>query len=88
MKQKRHTTEEIIRLLREADQGKDPEAVCRKHNVLAASFYRWMKKFGGMELKDARKYRQLERENAELKQMLADSLLEDPGLGGSKLKKW
>ena len=75
MKQKRHTTEEIIRILREADAGKDLEAVCRKHNVSAASFYRWKKKFGGMELKDARKYRQLEQENAELKQMLADSLL-------------
>ena len=67
MKQKRHTTEEIIRILREADQGKDLETVCRQHNVSAASFYRWKKKFGGMELKDARKYRQLEKENAELK---------------------
>ena len=67
MKQKRHTTEEIIRILREADQNKDLEAVCRKHNVSAASFYRWKKKkFGGMELKDARKYRHLEKENAEL----------------------
>ena len=66
MKQKRHTTEEIIRILREADQGKDLEAVLRQHNVSAASFYRWKKKFGGMEPKDARKYRQLEKENAEL----------------------
>ena len=75
MKQKRHTTEEIIRIIREAASGKDLEAVLRNHNVSAASFYRWKKKFGGMELKDARKYRQLEKENAELKQMLADSLL-------------
>ena len=74
MKQKRHTTEEIIRILREADSGKDLEAVCRKHNIAAASFYRWKKKFGGMELKDARKYRELEKENGELKKMLADSL--------------
>ena len=75
MKQKRHTTEEIIRILREADAGKDLEAVLRKHNVSAASFYRWKKKFGGMELKDARKYRQLAKENSGLKQLLADSLL-------------
>ena len=88
MKQKRHTTEEIIRILREADGGKDLEAVLRKHNVSGASFYHWKKKFGGMELKDARKYRQLEKENAELKQMLADSLLEAPGLGGGERKKW
>ena len=51
MKQKRHTTEEIIHILREADAGKDLEVVLRKHNVSAASFYRWKKKFGGMELK-------------------------------------
>ena len=88
MKQKRHTTEEIIRILREADVGKDLEAVLRKHNVSAASFYRWKKKFGGMELKDARKYRQLEKENAELKQMLADSLLKIRVLEEVNAKKW
>ena len=88
MKQKRHTTEEIIRILREADAGKDLEAVCRKHNVSAASFYRWKKKFGGMELKDARRYRQLEKENGELKQMLADSLLKIRVLEEVNAKKW
>ena len=88
MKQKRHTTEEIIRILREADQSRDLETVCRQHNVSAASFYRWKKKFGGMELKDARKYRQLEKENAELKQMLADSLLKIRVLEEVNAKKW
>ena len=88
MKQKRHTTEEIIRILREADQSKDLETVCRKHNVSAASFYRWKKKFGGMELKDARKHRQLEKENADLKQMLADSLLKIRVLEEVNAKKW
>ena len=88
MKQKRHKTEEIIRIIREADQSKDLEAVCRKHNVSAASFYRWKKKFGGMELKDARKYRQLEKENGELKQMLADSLLKIRVLEEVNSKKW
>ncbi len=88
MKQKRHTTEEIIRIMREADSGKDLEAVCRKHNISAASFYRWKKKFGGMELKDARKYRELEKENGELKQMLADSLLKIRVLEEVNAKKW
>ena len=88
MKQKRHTTEEIIRILREADQSKDLEAILRKHNGSAASFYRWKKKFGGMELKDARKYRQLEKENSELKQMLADSLLKIRVLEEVNAKKW
>ncbi len=49
MKQKRHTTEEIIRIIREAASDKDLEAVWRKPNISAASFYRWKKKFGGME---------------------------------------
>ena len=88
MKQKRHTVEEIIRILREADAGKDLEAVCRKHNISAASFYRWKKKFGGMELKDARRYRHLEKENAELKPMLADSLLKIRVLEEVNAKKW
>ena len=88
MKQKRHTTEEIIRIIREAEASKDLEAVRRKHNVSAASFYRWKKKYGGMELKDARKYRQLEKENGELKQMLADSLLKIRVLEEVNAKKW
>ena len=88
MQQKRHTTEEIIRILREADGGKDPETVCRKHNISAASFSRWKKKFGGLELKDARKYRQLEKENGEPKQMLADSLLKIRVLEEVNAKKW
>ena len=88
MKQKRHTTEEIIRILREADSGKDLEAVCRQHNIATASFYRWKKKFGGMELKNARRYRELEKENGELKKMLADSLLKIRVLEEVNAKKW
>jgi putative transposase len=88
MKQKRHTTEEIIRILREADKGKTVEGVCREHNITVQSFYRWRKKYGGMELKDARKYREIERENSELKKMLADSLLKIRVLEEVNSKKW
>ena len=88
MKQKKHPTEEIIRLLRAADSGKDLEAVCRQHNVSAASFYRWQKKFGGMELQDARKYRQLEKEHGELKQMLAERLLKTRVREEVNARKW
>jgi putative transposase len=62
MKQKRHTTEEIIRILRQAEGGKNVEAVCREHNVTATSYYRWKKKYGGMELQDARRYPELQLE--------------------------
>ena len=87
MKQKRHTTEEIIRILREADSGKSIEAVCRARNIAAANSYRWKKKFGGMEIKDVRKYRGLEKEKGELKKMLADSLLKIRGLEAVDAKK-
>ena len=85
MKQKRHKTEEIIRILREVDSGKGVEAVCRENNIAATSFYR---KFGGMELQDARRYRELEKENGELKKMLADSLLKNRVLEEVVSKKW
>ena len=88
MKQKRHTTEEIIRILREADKGKGVESVCREYNVTATSFYRWKKKYGGMELQDARRYRELEKENTELKKMLADSMLNIRVLEEVNSKKW
>lgn len=88
MKQKRHTTEEIIRILREVDNGEQVEAVCRQHNITRASFYRWKKKFGGMELKDAKRYRELERENGELKKIVADQLLKIRVLEEVNAKKW
>ncbi len=88
MKQKRHTTEEIIRILREADSGANIEAVCREHNITAASYYRWKKKYGGMQLQDARRYRELERENTELKKLVADQMLKIRVLEEVNAKKW
>jgi putative transposase len=88
MKQKRHTTEEIIRILREADSGKNIEAVCGEHNITATSYYRWKKKYGGMELQDARRYRELERENTELKKLVADQMLKIRVLEEVNAKKW
>lgn len=88
MKQKRHTTEEIIRILREAESGKGVENVCREHNVTATSFYRWRRKYGGMELQDARRYRELEKENGELKKIVADQMLKIRVLEEVNSKKW
>ena len=88
MKQKRHTTEEIIRILREVDGGKNVETACREHNVTTTSYYRWKKKYGGMELQDARRYRELERENTELKKLVADQMLKIRVLEEVNSKKW
>jgi putative transposase len=88
MKQKRHSTEEIIRIMREVDCGQSVEKVCREYNISEQSYYRWRKKYGGMELKDARRYRELERENAELKKIVADQMLHIRVLKEVNAKKW
>ena len=88
MKQKRHTTEEIIRILREGDSGKATEGLCREHNITTTTYYRWKKKYGGMELQDAKRYRELEKENTELKKLVADQMLKIRVLEEVNAKKW
>ena len=88
MKQKSHSTEEVIRILRQADGGQTAQAVCREHNISEQTFYRWKKKYGGMELADARRLKELEKENAELKKMRAESMLENRILKEVNAKKW
>ena len=77
MKGKTHSTEEIIRILRQADGVETAQSVCREHNIQERTFYRWKKKFGDMELPDAKRLKELEKENGELKKMLAESMLEN-----------
>ncbi len=78
MKGKRYTTEDKIRLLREADQGdKSIADICREANLSEVTFHRWKKQFGHMEVNEARRLKELERENTELKKMLAEELLKN-----------
>ena len=78
MKGKRYTTEDKIRILREADRGeKGIQEICRQENVSEVTFHRWKKQFGHMEINEARRLKELERENGELKKMLAESLLKN-----------
>jgi putative transposase len=78
MKGKRYTTEDKIRLLREADRGvKSVADICREANISEVSFHRWKRQFGHMEINEARRLKELERENSELKKMLAESLLKN-----------
>ena len=76
MKGKRFTEEQIIRILQEAESGLSVADVCRKHNCSEQSFYRWKAKFGGMDVSEAKRLRELERENAELKKIVADQTLD------------
>ena len=66
MKGKRYTTEDKIRILRDADRGKNILAVCRQHNISEVSFHRWKRAFGQMDFNEARKLKELERENGAL----------------------
>ena len=76
MKGKRHTTEDKIRILREADRGeKSVLDICREANISEVSFHRWKRQFGHMEVNEARRLKELERENTELKKMLAEEML-------------
>jgi putative transposase len=77
MKGKRYTTEDKIRILREVDGGKNVADVCQERNIAEQTFYRWKRAFGMMGISEARRLKELERENRELKQMLADSLLKN-----------
>jgi putative transposase len=73
---KRFTEEQIIGFLREADAGMPIKDLCRRHGFSEASYYLWRGKFGGMEVSDARRLKALEAENAKLKKLLAEAMLE------------
>ena len=76
MKPRRFTEEQIIGFIREAEAGIPVADLCRKHGFSDASFYKWRAKFGGMEVSDAKKLRDLEGENAKLKKLLAEAHLD------------
>jgi putative transposase len=73
---KRFTEEQIIGFLREADAGVPVKELCRKHGFSEASYYLWRAKFGGMDVSDAKRLKALEAENAKLKKLLAEAMLE------------
>ncbi|AXE63595.1 transposase [Hyphomonas sp. CACIAM 19H1] len=76
MRKSKFTEEQIIAILAEQERGMATEEVCRRHGVSAATFYKWKSKYGGMDVSDARKLKTLEAENARLKKLLADSMLD------------
>ena len=76
MSKKRHTKEARIRAIREHEAGRSQAEICRQLNITAPTFYRWKKQLGMMTNSDAQRLRLLEKDNRELKQMVADLLLE------------
>lgn len=88
MKRARFSEEQIIRILKAAEASGNIRSVCSEHNVSEQTFYRWRRKYGGMDVSEAKKLRELERENAELKRMVADQALDIRMLKELNSKKW
>ena len=85
---KRFTEEQIISFLREAEAGLPVKELCRRHGFSEASYYLWRSKFGGMNVSEAKRLKELETENTRLKKLLAEQVLENEVIKEVLRKKW
>ena len=85
---KRLTEEQIIGILKEAEAGAKVAELCRKYGISDATYYNWKAKFGGMTVSDAQRLKALEAENATLKRLLAESMLDNAALKDVVSRKW
>jgi putative transposase len=85
---KRFTEEQIINILKEQEVGFPVKEIIRRHGIAEQTFYRWKSKYGGMEVSDAKRLRELESENARLKKLLAETMLDNAALKDVVSRKW
>lgn len=88
MKRSRFTEEQIIGVLKEHELGAKVGDLCRKHGISQQTLYNWKSKYGGMNVSEARRLRELESENGKLKKLLADAMLDNAALKDLLSKKW
>lgn len=88
MKRKRFTEEQIIDILTEHEAGAKCADLCRKHGMSEGTFYNWKAKYGGMTVSDAKRLKALEDENARLKKLLAEQMLDAAAMKELLAKKW
>ena len=88
MKKSRFTEEQIIGFIKQAEAGLPIKELCRKSGFSDATFYKWRAKYGGMAVSDAKRLKALEEENRRLKQLLADTMLDNQALKGLLAKNW
>ncbi len=88
MKRKRFSEEKIIGVLKEHEAGAKTDEICRRHGISSATFFTWRKKYGGMEVSEAKRLRELEAENARLKRIVADQMLDMSAMKDLLAKNW
>jgi putative transposase len=88
MRTSRFTDEQIIGVVKEYEAGAKLNELCRRHNISQTTFYKWRAKYGGMAVSDAKRLRAPEEENRRLKQLLAETMLDNQALKGLLTKNW
>jgi len=88
MKKKRYTEEQIIRAIKDNEAGTKVDDICRDLGISTGTFYNWRSKYAGLEVNEAKRLRELEAENAKLKKLLAEKVLENDALKDVVSKKW